>query len=93
MNSCNSVLRCYLGMVLSSLKQPLLAVESFDQAAQAEPQNGMACALGSWHPYHITYDLMCFKEKCKKKHVICNIYNYYIYIYICIWLACDMHPA
>eukprot|EP00435_Cladocopium_sp_Y103_P069186 s44_g32.t2 len=41
-NASNSVLRCYLGMVLSSLKQPLLALESFDQAAQAEPQNGMA---------------------------------------------------
>lgn len=41
-NSSNSVLRCYLGMVLSSVKQPLLALESFDQAAEAEPQNGMA---------------------------------------------------
>lgn len=41
-NSSNAVLRCYLGMVHDALKQPLLALECFDQAAVCEPQNAMA---------------------------------------------------
>jgi len=41
-NRSNSVLRCYLGMVLDSLNNPLMALENFDRASQGEPQNGMA---------------------------------------------------
>jgi len=41
-NKNNSVLRCYLGMVLESLNNPLMALENFDRASQGEPQNGMA---------------------------------------------------
>mmetsp|Transcript_33196 Transcript_33196/g.75113 ORF Transcript_33196/g.75113 Transcript_33196/m.75113 type:complete len:862 (+) Transcript_33196:92-2677(+) len=41
-NKTNSVLRCYLGMVLDSLNSPLMALENFDRASQGEPQNGMA---------------------------------------------------
>jgi len=41
-NRGNSVLRCYLGMVLDSLHQPLMALENFDRASQGKPQNGMA---------------------------------------------------
>jgi len=41
-NKTNSVLRCYLGMVLDSLNNPLMALENFDRASQGEPQNGMA---------------------------------------------------
>lgn len=41
-NKSNSVLRCYLGMVLDSLKNPLMALDNFDKASQCEPQNGMA---------------------------------------------------
>mmetsp|Transcript_90650 Transcript_90650/g.166077 ORF Transcript_90650/g.166077 Transcript_90650/m.166077 type:complete len:690 (-) Transcript_90650:30-2099(-) len=41
-NKNNSVLRCYLGMVLESLNNPLMALENFDRASQGEQQNGMA---------------------------------------------------
>lgn len=55
-NPNNSVLRCYLGMVLDSLNNPIMALESFELATKAEPHNGMAffqkaCVLMSLERY------------------------------------------
>lgn len=63
-NKGNSVLRCFLGMVLESLQNPLMALEYFERATEGDAQNAMAyfqkaCVLMSLDRYSFAPRAYC----------------------------------